>query len=92
MGQMAACLGNLACREASAGGFATYLSTRLSDMDRFCDLRYPKWLTKFAVGYRNRAAHISSLSHEDCEKARDYLLEQPRRLLLTLVEIARATP
>lgn len=88
MGQMAACLGNLVCGNAPPNGFARYLSGRLFDTGQFCETNYAKWLTKFAVGYRNRAAHIQSLSCEDCDKARRYLLDRPRRLLLTLLDIA----
>ena len=91
MGQMAACLENLACSQAPSNAFADHLGTRISDFGQFCESRYPKWLKRFANGYRNRAAHIQSLSQEDCDKARDYLLHRPRRLLLVLVELTGAT-
>ncbi len=91
MGQMAACLGNLGCGEAGARHvLASFLRGHLVDATEFCASRYPRWLKKLALGYRNRAAHISSLSESDCEKARAYLLSEPRRLLLALVELAPA--
>lgn len=89
LGQMAACLGNLGCGEA--GGrhtLASFLRSHLSDATEFCAGRYPRWLGKLAVGYRNRAAHIAAISEGDCDKARSYLLSDPRRLLIKLIELA----
>ncbi len=91
MGQMAACLANLGCGEAGVRHvLASFLRGHLVDATEFCASRYPRWLKKLALGYRNRAAHISSISESDCEKARAYLLSEPRRLLLALVELAPA--
>ena len=91
MGQMAACLANLGCGEAGVRHvLASFLRGHLVDATEFCASRYPRWLKKLALGYRNRAAHIASISESDCEKARGYLLSEPRRLLLALVELAPA--
>lgn len=89
MGQMATCLANLGCGESGVRHvLASFLRGHLVDATEFCASRYPRWLKKLALGYRNRAAHISSISESDCEKARAYLLSEPRRLLLALVELA----
>lgn len=89
MGQMAMCLGNLGCGESGTRHIlAKFLRQRLSDSTEFCAGRYPRSLTKLALGYRNKAAHIDPLSEKQCAKARGYLLAEPRRLLPRLVELA----
>ena len=47
-------------------------------------------LADYTQKYRNRAMHAGSISQEDCKAARDYLFEEPVRLLLYLAEVLPA--
>jgi hypothetical protein len=89
LGQMAFCLLNIACalRNAEPNAFARYLSERLLSLDRFCDEQaWPKRLMRYNEKFRNRAAHIDRLTLEECMEARAYLLDEPTKLLISLLE------
>ncbi len=89
LGDMAYCLRNVGCklRSHSGNGFVSFLREVLVNLDAVCDKhRFPSQIIKYTENYRNRAAHVSRLSLEDCLGARAFLLEEPTRLLVTLEE------
>ena len=74
-------------REQEPNAFASYLRGRFRDFDGFCDeAQFPQRLTEFAEEFRNRAMHAEDLSAEECTDARNFLLNEPTRLLLKLAE------
>jgi hypothetical protein len=86
---MAFCIRNVGwrLRGAENNGFATFLTKGLSNLDHLCDrYDFPGRLLRYVEEYRNRAAHVSRLTKQDCVAARAYLLEEPIRLLLVLEE------
>jgi hypothetical protein len=86
---MAFILMNLGCRlrDDEPNAFAAYLRERLNDHGAFCDeARFPQRLNDYAQQFRNRAMHAGELTVEDCKAARDYLFEEPVRLLVYLAE------
>jgi hypothetical protein len=86
LGQMARCLENVGCalRTADQNGFAAWLAEIVGDFDGLCIGGLPRRLIEYVDTYRNRAAHVSSMSLADCVKAREYLLEEPTKLLVAL--------
>lgn len=89
LGDMAFCLLNVGCklRTIENNGFALFLRELFVNIDTLCDeKKIPARIIKYTEDYRNRAAHVSRLSREECLEARAYLLDEPIRLLLTLVE------
>ena len=89
LGDMAFCLLNVGCklRTIENNGFALFLRELFENIDTLCDeKKIPARIIKYTEDYRNRAAHVSRLSREECLEARAYLLDEPIRLLLSLVE------
>lgn len=89
LGDMAFCIRNVGCglRGAENNSFATFLTKRLFNLDHLCDrYDFPGRLLRYVEEYRNRAAHVSRLTKQECVSARAYLLEEPIRLLLVLEE------
>ncbi len=95
LGDMAFCLRNVGCRmrHVKPNGFAQYLASRLSSIDIFCDgYGFPQRLMKYVQEYRNKSAHVSRLSKDECMAARAYLLEEPVQLLVALEEMTASPP
>jgi hypothetical protein len=89
LGHMAHCLRNLGCRLRSVdqNGFAEFLRATVKDLEAFCEQRkFPSRLFEYVEKFRNKSAHITKLSKEDCMSARAFLLDEPIRLLLVLEE------
>jgi hypothetical protein len=94
LGQMGFILMHVGCRlrHEEPNAFAAYLRQRLSDHDAFCDdVRFPQRLIDYAAQFRNRAMHVDELTADDCKAARDYLFEEPVRLLVYLGEVLQNT-
>jgi hypothetical protein len=92
LGDMAFCLLNVGCklRNSNNNGFVQFLRERLDDLDNVCDEKgIPGRIIKYSQEYRNRAAHASRLSREECLEARAFLLDEPIRLLIALVEACK---
>jgi hypothetical protein len=92
LGDMAFCLLNVGCklRNSNNSGFVQFLRERLDDLDNFCDEKgIPGRIIKYSQEYRNRAAHASRLSREECLEARAFLLDEPIHLLIALVEACK---
>jgi hypothetical protein len=88
-GDMAFCLLNVGCklRNSENNGFVQFLQETFIDFDNFCDVEgIPGRVIKYSQDYRNRAAHVSRLSRDECLEARAFLLDEPIRLMLSLVE------
>jgi hypothetical protein len=65
--------------------FVVFLRERLgTDATDFC-ASWPRQVSSYVDKYRNRAAHTGTLSRDDCEAARAFLLGEPRRLLAALL-------
>lgn len=80
-------------RHVKPNGFAQYLASRLSSIDIFCDgYGFPQRLMKYVQEYRNKSAHVSRLSKDECMAARAYLLEEPVQLLVALEEMMASPP
>jgi hypothetical protein len=93
LGDMAFCLLNVGCklRNSNNNGFVQFLQERLDSLDNFCDEEsIPGRIIKYSQEYRNRAAHANRLSREECLEARAFLLDEPIRLLIALVEACKA--
>lgn len=93
LGDMAFCLLNVGCRlrNSKNNGFVQFLRETLYDLDSFCDEKgIPGRTIKYSQEYRNRAAHANRLSREECLEARAFLLDEPIRLLIALVEACKA--
>ena len=89
LGDMAFCLLNVGCklRNSENNGFVQFLRETFLDFDSFCDEKgIPGRVIKYSQDYRNRAAHVSRLSRDECLEARAFLLDEPIRLMLALVE------
>jgi hypothetical protein len=89
LGDMGFCLLNVGCklRTTENNGFALFLQELFVDIDALCDeKKIPARIIKYTEDYRNRAAHVSHLSRDECLEARAFLLDEPIRLLLALVE------
>lgn len=89
LGDMAFCLLNVGCklRNSENNGFAQFLQETFVDFDNFCDEKgIPGRVIKYSQDYRNRAAHVSKLSRDECLEARAFLLDEPIRLMLALIE------
>lgn len=89
LGDMAFCLLNVGCklRNSENNGFVQFLQETFLDFDNFCDVKgIPGRVIKYSQDYRNRAAHVSRLSRDECLEARAFLLDEPIRLMLSLVE------
>lgn len=89
LGEMAFILMNVGCRlrDEEPNAFSRYLRSVLKDHSSFCDdVRFPQRLHDYAQRYRNRAMHVDELSAAECKAARDFLFEEPVRLLLYLSE------
>jgi hypothetical protein len=93
LGEMAYVLENVGCRlrDDKPNAFARYLRERLVDHINWCDeAGFPHRVLDYTKCYRNRADHPGELSAADCKEARDYLFEEPVRLLLYLTESLRS--
>ena len=92
LGEMAFLLLNVGCRlrDAEPNAFAAYLRSRLVDLDAFCEARFPQQLLDYTQQFRNRAMHAGDLTAGDCKAARDYLFEEPVRLMVYLGEVLLA--
>lgn len=89
LGDMGFCLLNVGCKlkNSDNNGFAIFLQEIFIDFDNLCnEAKIPARIIKYSEDYRNRAAHVSRLSRDECLGARAFLLDEPVRLLLTLVE------
>jgi len=87
LGSMAFCLLNVGCKlkNAENNGFAEFLQSTFGDLNAFCDTySFPARLNRYVETYRNRAAHVTRLTKEDCLDARAFLLEEPVKLLVLL--------
>lgn len=94
LGDMGFCLLNVGCKlsKAKNNGFANFLQETFMNFDKLCDeKKVPARIIKYTDDYRNRAAHVSRLSKEECLAARAFLLDEPIRLLLTIVETYKKT-
>ncbi len=52
----------------------------------FNDFNFPKKLEKFIFRFRNKSAHTTPLTEEDCMECKKYLLKEPIKLLILLEE------
>jgi hypothetical protein len=94
LGDMGFCLLNVGCKlsKTKDNGFANFLQETFMNFDELCDeKKVPARIIKYTDDYRNRAAHVSRLSKEECLAARAFLLDEPIRLLLTLIETYKKT-
>jgi hypothetical protein len=90
LGAMAQILTNLGEKlaDSAPNDFAAFLHDRLEgDATKFC-ASWPREVSSYVDRYRNEAAHTGTLSREDCEAARAYLVGEPRRLLAALIAAA----
>jgi hypothetical protein len=89
---MAFVLMNVGCRlhDNEPNAFARYLRERLVGHAQFCGRRgVPAASTGVRGDFRNRAMHVDDLTLDDCKVARDYLFEEPVRLLLDMTSALR---
>ena len=87
---MALILRNVGHKLADTGpnDFVAFVHDRLEgDAGAFC-ASWPRQVSSYVDKYRNSAAHTGTLSREDCEAARAFLLGEPRRLLAELIAAA----
>jgi len=90
LGSMAFCLLNVGCKmkHYDSNGFAQFLQSVIGDLDKFCDFhKFPARLNAYVNNYRNRAAHVSKITKEECMSARAFLLEEPVKLLVLLEQL-----
>jgi hypothetical protein len=92
LGGMGFCLHNVGCalRDKPSNGYARFLKATLVDLNSFCDdVQFQRRVIKYTDEFRNRAAHVSRLTYEECLTARAYLMEEPIKLLIRLQEMMR---
>jgi hypothetical protein len=80
----AAC--TITSRTPSPGTYASDWWATRSSAD---DAGFPQRLLEYAENVRNRAMHVDDLTLDDCKVARDYLFEEPVRLLLDMTSALR---
>ena len=89
LGEMAFCLQHIGCklRNYDNNGFSHFLNNLFASQTIFCDVnKLPSRIMKYTAEYRNRAAHVSRVTLEECLSARKFLLDEPIRLLVLLFE------